>query len=211
MPLERELKFSVLDASVPSLDEVRAALAPTPFEVEPAPVQELHDRYFDDDAGRLRSAGLALRRRRVGGNSWAGLKAAGSFDDGLHERDELEIPVTDTGDDAGWPEALLQRLAGLVEIGALEPRLELETTRVPFRVLRDGEAIAELGFDAVAAREPGAERSAFFDEVEIEARGGATRADLEQIAEAVDGLVKLTPNPVNKLERAAALLLLATW
>jgi len=211
MPLERELKFSVLDAYVPSLSEVRAALAPIPFEVEAQGVQELHDRYFDDDAGSLRGAGLALRRRRLGGKSWAGLKATGSFDGALHERDELEVPMAGAGDHAGWPDAIVERLAGLVDVGALEPRVELDTTRALFRVLRGDEAIADLGFDAVAARAPGAERSAFFDEVEIEARGGATRADLEQIAEAVDGLVTLTPNPVNKLERAAALLLLATW
>ncbi len=210
MPLERELKFSVLDAYVPSLSEVRAALAATPFEVEASPVQELHDRYFDDEGGSLKSAGLALRRRRLGAKSWAGLKAAGTSDAGLFERDELEVPLADA-DGAPWPDVIVQRLTGLVDVDALEPRVELHTTRVPFRVLRDGAAIAELGFDAVAARTPGAERSAFFDEVEIEAREGTARADLEQIAEAVDGLVKLTPNPVNKLERAAALLLLATW
>ena len=211
MPLERELKFSVLDAYVPSLSEVRAALAAIPFEAEKAPVQELRDRYYDDDAASLRRAGLALRRRRLDGKTWAGLKAAGSVDEGLHERDEWEFPMADSDADADWPETLVQRLSGHVEIGELEPRIELETTRTLFRVLRDGEVVAELGFDAVAARAPGAERSAFFDEVEIEARGATTRADLEQIAEAVDGLVKLTPNPVNKLERAAALLLLATW
>ncbi|MEJ2288912.1 MAG: CYTH domain-containing protein, partial [Deinococcales bacterium] len=104
MPVERELKFSVLDAYVPSLSELRAALAPTPFEAEAAPVQELHDRYYDDDAGSLRSAGLALRRRRLGGKAWAGLKAAGSTDDGLHERDEWEVPMSGSGADAGWPE-----------------------------------------------------------------------------------------------------------
>jgi len=210
MPLERELKFSVLDAYVPSLSEVRAALAATPFEVQAAPMQELHDRYFDDDGGSLRKAGLALRRRRLGAKAWAGLKAAGTTDAGLHERDELEIALADA-DDAPWPDAVVKRLAGLVDLDALQPRVELDTTRVPFRVLRDGVQVAELGFDAVAARSSGTERSAFFDEIEIEARGQATRADLEQVAEAVDGLVKLTPNPVNKLERAAALLLLATW
>jgi inorganic triphosphatase YgiF len=210
MPLERELKFSVLEAYVPSLSEVRAALAETPFDAEAAPVQELHDRYFDDEGGSLKRAGLALRRRRLGAKAWAGLKASGTSDAGLFERDELEVPLADA-DGAPWPDVIVQRLAGLVDVEALEPRVELDTTRVPFRVLRDGTAIAELGFDAVAARAPGAERSAFFDEVEIEAREATARADLEQIAEAVDGLVKLTPNPVNKLERAAALLLLATW
>ena len=123
----------------------------------------------------------------------------------------MELPVTGAGPDAAWPDAILARLEGLVEPAALGPGVELDTTRVLFRLLRDGNEVAQLAFDAVSARAPGAERSAYFDEVEIEAGEGTTRADLELIAEAVDGVVKLTPNPVNKLERAAALLLLATW
>jgi inorganic triphosphatase YgiF len=211
MPIERELKFSVLDAYVPSLSELRAALAATPFAAVAAPVLELHDHYYDDPAGHLRQAGIALRRRRLGGTTLAGVKSAGSTDAALHERDELELPMSGAGPDAAWPDAILARLEGLVDPAALGPRVELDTTRVLFRLLRDGDEVAQLAFDAVSARAPGAERSAFFDEVEIEAGEGTTRADLELIAEAVDGVVKLTPNPVNKLERAAALLLLATW
>ena len=216
MPLERELKFSVLDPYVPSLTELRAALAPTGFDAEAAPVQELEDRYYDDDAGSLRDAGLALRTRRLADRVWAGLKADGATEAALHEREELEVPIV--GDDVAgdgvanaWPEAVVERIRQVVDAAALRPRIELETTRVPFRILHGDRAIAELGFDAVTARSPGSERSASFDEVEIEARDGVDRATLERIAEAVDGLVKLTPNPVNKLERAAALLLLATW
>ena len=211
MPLERELKFSVLDAYVPSLSELRAALEPTPFDADAAPVQELEDRYYDDDTGSLRDAGLALRRRRLGERLWAGLKAAGELDAALHQREELELPLTGSADEPAWPDAILERLRGVVDPAELRPRVDLATTRVLFRIRRGDEEIAQLGFDAVSARTPGSERSAFFDEVEIEAREGADRADLERIAEAVDGLVQLTPNPVNKLERAAALLQMATW
>ncbi len=211
MPLERELKFSVLDAYVPSLTELRAALGPTPFDAEAASVQDLQDRYYDDDAGSLRDAGLGLRRRRLGDRVWVGLKAVGQTDAALHRREELEVPMPATAGEDAWPDAILERLPVGVDPAGLRPRVELETTRVPFRILHGDRQVAQLGFDAVTARSPGSDRSASFDEVEIEALDGVDRDDLDRIAEAVDGLVALTPNPVNKLERAAALLLLATW
>jgi triphosphatase len=210
MPLERELKFSVLDAYVPSLSELRAALGPTPFDADAAPVEEIEDRYYDDDADSLRNAGLALRRRRLGERAWAALKSAGETDAALHRREELEISMGGSAEEPGWPDAILERLKAVVDPAELRPRVDLATTRVLFRIRRGDEEIAQLGFDAVSARTPGSERSAFFDEVEIEACEGADLADLERIAEAIDGLVRLTPNPVNKLERAA-LLLMATW
>lgn len=210
MPQERELKFSVLDPRVPAAEELAAALAP--LDAVALAEQAILDRYFDDDAGSLREAGLALRRRYLGERAWAGLKQQGTRDEALHVREELEVPVASAAEDAPWPGAVLERLPTAVEVSALGLRVELETTRVPFLIRRDGTDLAVLTFDAVTARAPGQERSALFDEVEVEALGKATtREDLEHIAAAVDGLVKLTANPVNKLERAEALLLLASW
>jgi hypothetical protein len=54
----------------------------------------------------------------------------------------------------------------------------------------------------VRARTPGAERSAHFDEAEVEALGDARAAVLEGAAELVDEVVRLTPSPVTKLQRA---------
>lgn len=211
MALERELKYSVLDGYVPALSELRAVLATTPYRVEAAPVQEITDRYYDDDAGSLRGAGLALRRRTVGGSSFATLKEAGASDAALHERDELELPVDTASGGGSWPDAILARLPDPLRTTGLRVRVELATTRVRFHLQRGDRPVVEIAFDAVMARLPGAERSAHFDEVEIEALDDVGRDELETVAQAVDGVVKLTPNPVDKLERAAALLLLATW
>lgn len=210
MPQERELKFSVLDPRIPSMEELAAALAP--LQVTAAPEQAIVDRYYEDDAGGLRAAGLALRRRRIGGRAWATLKQQGAREGPMHLREELEVPLASPAEDAPWPPAIAERLAGVADPATLRARVELETTRVPFVVRRDGVEVAELSFDAVTARAPGSERSALFDEVEVEALGEDTsRAELEGIGEAVDGLVKLSPSSVDKLERAEALLLLARW
>ncbi|HKI55535.1 MAG TPA: CYTH domain-containing protein [Trueperaceae bacterium] len=210
VPQERELKFSVLDPRVPAMDELAAALAP--LQVAAAPEQAILDRYYEDDAGSLHGAGLALRRRRVGERAWATLKGRGVRQGAFHQREELELPLTSAAEAAPWPEAVTERLAGIADPAALTPRVELETARVPFVIRKQGADVAVLSFDAVTARAPGGERSALFDEVEIEALSEATsQADLEGIGEAVDGLVHLTPNPISKLERAEALLLLASW
>jgi len=210
MALERELKFSLLDPYVPALPELLAALEGTPFEVAAAPLEEQHDRYFDDDAGGLRAAGWALRRRQLDGRGWATLKAAGSVQGALHEREELELPLAE-GDDPPWPGPIRDRIDPLVDVDGLRPRVELRTSRVRFAILRDGAEVATLSFDAVEARAPGGERSALFDEVEIEARGDLPEVELRAIGQAIEDLVRLTPSAVSKLERAEALLLLATW
>lgn len=211
MPVERELKYSVLDPYVPSPAELSAALEGTPFQAAPLAAQEQLDVYYDDDAASVRAAGLALRRRRLGGGVWACLKAAGRSDEAWHEREEIEVRLPSARDDEPWPGSIRERLAGVVDVAALAPRVELSTSRVPFSVREDGQEVAVVSFDAVRAQAPGSDRSAHFDEVEIEARNGTAREVLEAIAAALDGIVKLTPNTVNKLERAEALLMLATW
>lgn len=217
MPLERELKYSLLDPYVPSLAELRVALEEEasdgpPFEAAEAPTEELEDRYFDDDGGSLRSAGWALRTRRNGARWFATLKAAGATDGALHRREELELPLAEAaGDEVPWPDEVRAKLADVVDSAALRPRLEVLSTRVRFRILRAGEAAAVLSFDSVEARVPGGERSALFDEVEIEAVGGTADDELRRLGDAVDRVVRLTPSTVTKLERAEALLMLADW
>jgi inorganic triphosphatase YgiF len=211
-PLERELKYSLVDAppDAPSLTALGRG-GPYAF-VEHGVVTHL-DRYFDDDAGRVRAAGLALRQRRVltagpaaagGGDAptVATRKTAGVVDGAWHEREETEAPMR--GDD--WPVAVARRLASHVALWQLRPWLELEVERSRYRVTFEGRPVATLTFDRVAARRPGAERSAHFDEAEVEAIGDAERSVLEGAVALLDDLVRLTPSPVTKLERASAVL-----
>lgn len=217
MPLERELKYSLLDPYVPDLTELRSALAEASLPgaswgAAAAPAEDLVDTYFDDDAGALRAAGWALRTRRSGASTVATLKAAGETDGAMHRREELELPLAaDAGGGVPWPDEVRARLAGVVDAADLRPRLELRSTRVRFHILKSGVEAAMLSFDSVEARVPGSERSALFDEVEVEAAGDTSDAELQSVGDAVDRLVRLTPSTVTKLERAEALLMLADW
>jgi triphosphatase len=207
-PVERELKYSLVDP-VPDAAAVVALGRGGPYAFVEAGVATHLDRYFDDDAGHLRAAGLALRQRwRDGAGGRAGVatvKTLGRADGAWHEREEIEAPMQ--GED--WPVPVARRVAAHVALWQLRPRLELEVERSLYRVAFEGRAIATLAFDRVTARSPGAERSAHFDEAEIEALPDVGRSVLEGVAERMDSLVRLTASPVTKLERAAAVLALA--
>ncbi|MDA0700565.1 MAG: CYTH domain-containing protein [bacterium] len=161
-----------------------------------------HDRYFDDDAGHLRDAGLALRQRRTAGGELATLKGAGQVDGAWHRREELEAAMH--GDD--WPVAIARRLAEHMALWRLRPQLELDVERTSYRVVFSGRPVATLVFDRVTARLPGADRTAHFDEAEIEALDDVDLPVLEGAAALLDALVRLTPSSATKLARAVAVL-----
>jgi triphosphatase len=205
MALERELKFSLLDAPPPA-EELRAALLGTPFALEALGTHLQHDRYVDDAGGTLRRAGLALRRRRRGAAEGAALKRLGTVDGALHERDELEATIPPSG---AWPsvivEALAEAVGGDVLAGA-RTVVELDTERTAYAVTQGGRRVALLVFDDVTARHPGSERSAHFREAELEAIGEVALETLLDLAGRFADVVVLTPSSVTKLQRAEAVL-----
>ncbi len=225
--VELELKYSSPEGAVPEPSELAAALAPLRLAVRPLGTSRHLDVYFDDPALALERHGLALRVRAARGAAVATVKGRGDAVRGVFEREELEAPLTppwppgpSLGADAStapaWPTAVATRLAGLVALPTLEPRLEIETTRVAFAIERAGppagSLIAELAFDEVACR-PARGRgdgalidAALFSEVEIEARGDTTGATLLAIGEALERLLPLVAGSASKLERAASLL-----
>lgn len=218
MALERELKFTSPDGRVPALAEIRSALAAVGADAtELDPVTHV-DVYFDDEALSVQAAGMALRVRSSDGSRLATLKSRGSVMQGVHERDELEVPLPeDTGGrPQPWPPEFQPHLPG-VDLNRLEPRMIITTERHRFTVLEEGAPIAELAFDEVTAQ-PAAEvalRYAIdevgFHEVELEAlaAGGRAAVSADQLArygDALQDLVALYPSDISKLERAATLL-----
>jgi inorganic triphosphatase YgiF len=224
--VELELKYSSPEGAVPGLSELTEAFAPLRLAVRPLGTSRHLDVYFDDPALALERRGLALRVRASHGAAVATVKGRGDAVRGVFEREELEAPLTtpwppSLGAEAStapdWPTAVAARLAGLVELPALEPRLEIETTRVAFALERAGPAggddlVAELAFDEVACRPPRGRGdgalidAALFSEVEIEARGDTTGVTLLAIGEALERLLPLVAGSASKLERAASLL-----
>ena len=73
MPTERELKFSLVD-DFPETEELTACFQKAGFELLTQPTQKQFDSYYDDATQSLRTAHLALRKRRVDGRILATLK-----------------------------------------------------------------------------------------------------------------------------------------
>lgn len=207
-PVERELKYSLVDPPPPPAVVVTLGRR-GPYAFVEAGTSVHRDRYFDGATGELRRAGWALRQRRLRpaeegepATVVATLKGAGRVDGALHEREEIEAPM----EGRAWPLAVARPVAARVALRDLRPLLTLETERAAYRVTFEGRPVAALAFDQVTVRIPGGERSAHFDEVEIEALAGATDAVLQGIVDLLETAVRLTPSSASKLERAAALL-----
>ncbi len=201
MPVERELKFSLLE-DFPSFEELAPVFAAAGYSLSPPETVEQHDRYYDDAERTLNGYGLALRKRKVDGRTLATLKRPGSVSGALHERDEIEVPFS--GDD--WPSVVFRPLSTLVDPAALRSQIDLSTVRTNFQVARGGRNLATLSFDTVSAEYPGGAQSVHFSEAELEAAEGTSAGELQAVADLVDTVVRLTPNAVDKLTRAEALL-----
>ena len=201
MPTERELKFSLLE-DIPSFEELTEVFRTSGYTLSAQETLQQHDRYYDDAAGTLKGRGLALRRRSLNGETLATLKRQGEVTGALHERLEIELPMT--GGD--WPGQVIRPVSTLTDPAKLRIQLELITERLNYSVAKNGTALALLSFDDVSANYPQSEQSVHFTEAEVEALGDTTTEALQDIADLVDRVVRLTPNPVNKVARAEALL-----
>ena len=84
------------------------ALTEAGFTVRPLGTQVQNDTYFDTVERTLEHAGLALRVREMLQERFATLKVAGEVKEGLHDREELELPLQN--DD--WPEPIRERARG---------------------------------------------------------------------------------------------------
>lgn len=202
MPTELELKFTIDAERTPSDDAVVGAFEATELRIEARGTLAHADRYYDDPRLSLSRAGVALRRRIGGGRIVATLKTRGRVAGGLHEREEVELPM----EGRAWPDPIRDRVARITDPEALKGRFELETARRRFVVHGPDGELAELSIDRVEASRPTGGRSVTFAEVEVEDRGGGAAA-LERIAARLAGVVELHPSEETKLEKARRLLL----
>ncbi|MEO8829289.1 CYTH and CHAD domain-containing protein [Lapillicoccus sp.] len=170
---EREVTFDVDDGwEVPALGEV----VPDGGRVETA-THELVATYVDTETSTLRLLGLTLRHRQGGSDAGWHLKVpAGSARTEIH---------TDAASDV-VPQALSQRLDGLVMGAALRPVATIRTTRRVTRVLTSrGRLVFEVADDLVTGSrldESGEEGPTIaWREIEVELGPGGSEAELSQV------------------------------
>ena len=209
--METEAKYSLATDEVPQAEELGAAFAAVGLTVGPARTVVHKDRYYDDARLSLARSGYAVRRRMAEGELLATLKTLGVVQGAVHRREEIELPIPESADPWDpWPEPIAERIRTVTDPRALRGTFELVIERTSFEILEDGRPVAVASFDAVAARKPQSERSAHWNELEVEIAddAGDAAALLERTADALARLMPLVPSQQTKLERAQAVLLL---
>ncbi len=113
---------------------------------------EMHAVYFDTEDRRLYREGIAFRVRREGHKIVATLKWNGSSEDGMHKREEINVPVSDetkltTPDIRIFDQSeMCQVLEELVGKRTLIPLIDIYFVRRRMRV-DTGKSINEISAD----------------------------------------------------------------
>ena len=136
---------------------------------------EMHAVYFDTEDRRLYREGIAFRVRKEGQKLVATLKWNGSSEDGMHKREEINVPVDDeskltTPDIQLFDQSeMCQVLEKLVGKKKLVPLMDIYYERRQFRV-DTGKSINEISADVGMIVCNG--RTAPISELEIELYSG---------------------------------------
>jgi len=159
--------------------------------------------YYDTRDAALARAGVAFRLREIRGRWVQTVKAGGESAAGLHEREELEWPLSGTEPDLGLLAGTsFEKLLGAEAGGRLAPVFRTEFERVVRPLAWPDGTRAELALDHGSVR-AGA-RSEPISEMELELQSGdATR--LFELAQALSADLPLHLGHASKAERGYAL------
>jgi inorganic triphosphatase YgiF len=206
--VEAELKYAASDERpLIKLDE---AVALGSAALGPPRMTREHDRYLDTADLRLSAARWACRLRERDGRTIISLKGPPQheYGDRLHRREELEGPGGLALDPLAWPPSPARdRLLSLTGGAELVERLRLDQDRTE-RTVSVGELpIGLLSLDRVRVFHRDAEAGRLYVvELELEPAALAVGFDHRPLADALTGVPGLSPDPLNKLERALRLL-----
>jgi CHAD domain-containing protein len=157
---------------------------------EARPQRTFESVYFDSSDGRLRCAGMTLRRRIE--------KGAGVWQLKLPRKDaRLELEL-EGGDDP--PPELVAALGSVLRGAELQAVVSMRTRRAPFAVARNGTELAEVALDEVEVLAAG-EPQGFFSELEVELKDGDER-DLRRIVKRLREAGARDATQATKLDRA---------
>jgi len=159
--------------------------------------------YFDTEDRRLGREGITFRVRREGTRLVGTLKWNGSSEDGMHVREEINVPVRDpeklNEPDPGifHQSEMSDTLKRIIGKRQLKKQIEIEFVRRKIR-LDSGRVICELSVDRGTVRSASGE--APISEVEIELYSGS-REEMEKIGSELAAKYGLTPENRSKFRQ----------
>lgn len=205
--IESELKFRAADEA--SLDALAGAATLGSASLGPAQTVDETDTYLDTADLRLAAAGWACRIREREGRTKVSMKgpAEHAAGDLLHRRPELEGPAVAASAVTDWPPSDARDLvARLSESNPLVERLTLAQRRIERTVTVAAVPIGLLSLDRARVLHLGAEVGVLrVVELEFAAAAIASGIETGPLAAALRAQPGLEPDPLNKLERALAL------
>lgn len=200
--MEIEAKFTVPDSDI--FTQLQGLKTLGAYTLKEPSLKLITDSYIDTDSGLLRQAGFACRLRHDHTRSiWIGaVKGLGGAEDGLHQREEFEVPIMPNAPVRNWPRSEARdRALALSQGQAFTTLFSLRQVRHLSNIYHEGVRVAELSLDQVTLTTTDETSPAL--ELEIELKGKGTRDDLRALTEAL-AEYKLTPEPQSKFERAYA-------
>lgn len=169
---------------------------------------EMHAVYFDTEDRRLYREGIAFRVRKEGSKLVATLKWNGSSEEGMHKREEINVPVDDeeklkTPDIHIFDQSeMCEVLSKVVGPRTLIPLMDIYFKRRQMR-LDTGKSICELSVDKGQIVCNG--KTAPILEMEIELYSGEEN-DMKMLGDEVADKYKLTAENTSKFKRGLKLM-----
>ena len=166
-------------------------------------VMEMHALYFDTSDRRLAREGMAFRTRKEGERYVATLKWNGTGDHGLHEREEINIPLNceerflAPDVDIFEQSSMCQVLKDVIGKRELLKRVEVLVTRRQARI-DTGKSICEISYDEGIV--VNGDKKAPISEMEIELYSGS-RADMEEFVDKIAQKHGLEPENRSKFRQ----------
>ncbi len=169
---------------------------------------EMHAVYFDTEDRRLYREGIAFRVRKEGGRIVGTLKWNGSSEDGMHKREEINVPVRDeeklrTPDIQIFNQSeMCEVLENIVGKRTLLPVMDICFVRRQMRV-DTGRSISELSVDRGQVICGG--KTAPISELEIELYSGEEE-DFLALGRRLAEKYQLQPEDTSKYKRGLDLM-----
>ena len=165
--------------------------------------------YYDTADRSLRKSGLTLRVRSEGSEAFCTMKWGGAVIKGVHEREEVNIPVSIKDAYLVPDESVLSRFPRGAEVlkaaeqSPLIPLIIMEFTRMRRRLVYDGN-VMELALDS--GKIIAGEDSCDILEMELEHYDGRDPLSVLELGEIIADKYRLELQPKSKYARGLALL-----
>jgi triphosphatase len=201
--MEIEAKYAILGPLNPA---TLTSLDLGPYHLYPDGETHHQDVLLDTPTFAITSDGHTLRLRHSEGRVLLTYKGPNLGSDGMHEREEIEIPLETPAstDYQRWPHEIADRIAPLVGDAPLVPLVKLYVHRRKWQVENVGRMIGEMVLDQGIINAGG--RTARVHELEVELKGEGERDDLQALGQRLQEQLPLQPQPRGKLQRGLALL-----